>query len=155
VRLSRGFAFGILLSLAMMITCRGVSVSARRSRDVEGASCSVGLLARGHARRDAAGAQHRQAYQLLHVVVYHAAMSVLACLVVLRVQAAACRLCECVCCWTVPMAPRCCRCPRSPRGRIMLFKDLQCVRACFRGARCRGTCAVGCVRLASDCVVCD
>jgi hypothetical protein len=44
-------------------------------------------------------------------MLYYIAISVLACVVVLHVQAAACRL---------PLVPRCCRCPRSPRGRVVV-----------------------------------
>jgi hypothetical protein len=53
------------------------------------------------------------------MIVYYVAISVLACVVMLRVQAAAGRLCVCVVS-TVPLAPRCCRCPRSPRGRVVV-----------------------------------
>ncbi len=62
-------------------------------------------------------AHNTQACCCLHVMLYYVASSLLACRVVLRVQAAAGRLGVRVVS-TVPMAPRCCRCPRPPRGRV-------------------------------------
>jgi hypothetical protein len=99
-------------------------------------------------------AHNTQAWFCLHVMLYYIAISVLACVVVLRVQAAAGRLCvRCVDgadgAAVLPLPPV------TARSRRCRYVYLYCVFVCFRGARCRGTCAVGCVRVASDCVVCD